>query len=179
MINLKQIETDWFGNPAQAHIAYSLSVDERALTFEATCAKSPWHDPTDSIGDFKEGLWQKEVAEFFLLEDGSERYQEFNLAPSGAWWTGVFSSYREECKPQPQPPKVTCTSDIRYDSWRASMTIQREALAIDFNFNQDSRANVCFIIGDETNRQFLTVGDLGSGKPDFHKTEYFPFFNEL
>ncbi len=50
---------------------------------------------------FVEGLWEHDVAEFFLLDRRRGTYQEYNLSPGGAWWAAAFSAPRVRLDPQP------------------------------------------------------------------------------
>ena len=66
---LKEITHDWHGEPVRIQTSYSLTYHNGAILFTARCEESPWYDAAIACGDFREGLWQMDAAEFFLKEE--------------------------------------------------------------------------------------------------------------
>ncbi|MCB0353513.1 MAG: hypothetical protein KDD64_08320 [Bdellovibrionales bacterium] len=159
---------DWFGSDPWAICSFCLAVDSERLYFSARSQRKAEFDPSLSSGQFREGLWKMEVAELFLKEDNSSRYQEFNLAPSGAWWSCLFQNYRKEATDGFVYPSGTeCFSSVDSTRWVASLALPLSELSIEISFSELSRANVCFILGAE-NRQYLSAAPSPQEKPDFH-----------
>lgn len=166
------ITKDWFGKDPQYAIEFRLALTPSKLIFEARGAAMPDCDFSLRGGSFVENLWQKDCAELFLAEAGTTRYQEFNLSPTGAWWSAVFESYRKrESTPYVPPKTVRAFSMIDDDFWQSKIILPREAIAIKANFDQSVPANVCFVLGGGT--QFLTYARLTAKEPDFHRAEQF------
>lgn len=159
---------DWFGAPIADPIDVFLGVDRRNLWFGARCGGAP-RCADAMVGDFVEGLWEHDVVEIFAAEEGSRRYQEFNLSPKGAWWTAAFSEYRERM-PTAAMPGVRCFAEPWGSGWRAAMAIPLDELSIRWDLLR-GRLNVTAVQG-EPNR-FVTLTDLGGGEPDFHRAEKF------
>jgi hypothetical protein len=173
IFNLKDtsIELDWFGQTPQAKSAFVLARDPEKLIFAAKCLQKPYYDKNHCIGDFAAGLWEKDVAEIFIKEDNSTGYQEFNLSPSGAWWSGIFSDYRKEKTDTPlKTDGIRTYSEISETQWKAALEIPVNSLSIKTNLDQSTHVNVTFIIGGE-NRQYLSYAEILSPEPDFHKLD--------
>lgn len=92
---MKMLESlDWYGAQSQFRPRMSVRIESEILTFQFEAKKSPNCDLSLSLGDFQEGLWERDVAEFFVAGPG-KRYQEINISPNGAWWSALFGDYRE------------------------------------------------------------------------------------
>jgi len=166
------IEIDLSGASANKGARFVVGVDFESLFFLAS-AKLPTNcDNSLSAGRFKVELWKLDVAELFIAEDKTDRYQEFNLSPTGAWWSMGFDHYRSEAANFRPPTNVVCTSWGDNERWYSSIVVPRQELWIDCSWTDRSRANVCFILG-EGKRSFLSWEKLESESPDFHLTEQF------
>ncbi|MCB0333603.1 MAG: hypothetical protein KDD55_08905 [Bdellovibrionales bacterium] len=163
------IPCDWFGNEAQTKASFQLAASCDHILFAATVSSAPLCNTTLSEGEYVEGLWKQDVAELFLCEERSTAYQEFNLAPTGAWWSFAFSDYRKEDEARYHHPEgIQCLSEIHGNSWSAAILIPRDELSITFDMTEHSRANVCFILGNEEQKQFFSWKKLGEEEPDYH-----------
>jgi hypothetical protein len=69
-------------------------VENGYLQFRYHVNKEPCCDFDLAAGTFRKGLWERDVAEFFVGAVGSPVYQEVNISPTGAWWSALFSEYR-------------------------------------------------------------------------------------
>ena len=167
------LDRDWYGNRPVAESTFVLALDPANLWFSAECRQTPDFDRQFGAGDFVEGLWQHDVAELFLVEDRTERYQEFNLSPSGAWWSGVFDSYREAGEAfNHKLSAINSCANVEQNSWSAAIRIPRASLAIAIEFGPRSKANVSMIIGGGA-RQCLSWSKIAADKPDFHRFREF------
>jgi hypothetical protein len=167
------IELDWFGAPSPAALSFALAVDRERLFFAVECRQAPACDLEASCGEFRAELWKQDVAELFLKEDGSERYQEFNLSPAGAWWSALFRGRRQPAMESFPPPEgVQTFSRIDASAWKAALSIPRASLSVAFGFSHDSRANVSSII-DGRERRHFSWARIPSEKPDFHRVQDF------
>ena len=167
------IAKDWFGAAVPAPPLFQLNIDPEYLWFAARVSGRPWHNTAHGQGHFVSGLWQFDVAEVFICDDTSPAYQEFNLSPGGAWWTGLFSGYRQPLAAEHQPhPKVRCFSEIREQDWQAILAIPRESVSVHCAFSEHSRINVSFIT-DGTARRYFSWAPIIAPEPDFHRSEQF------
>jgi len=166
------IEIDLSGANSSKGARFIVAVDPESLFF-LTSARLPAHcDSSLSAGTFKEELWKLDVAELFIAADKTEGYQEFNLSPTGAWWSMGFNHYRSEASAFSLPNNIVCSTWEDKDRWYSSMVIPRDELWVNLSWSEQSRANVCFILG-KSNRSFLSWEKLVSTQPDFHLTEQF------
>ncbi len=177
----QQISRDWAGNETQQRIEFSLLLDPESLWFQVRVdysGSSPFFNPNHHRGEFVEGLWQMDVAEFFLCDPESGNYQEFNLAPSGAWWSQFFSEYRQIAQEKFNPPTVEIHhSTIDSSCWQALLSVSRSSLKVDLAKTSLLRAQVCFILGDP--QQFFAWGSDPGCEPDFHKSSLYSNFDIL
>lgn len=172
-IQLQFFSYDWFGNVPIANTSFQFVIDPEKIYFNFICQQKPFYNEKTKSHQFIEGLSQYDIAEIFLKEDDSNRYQEFNFSPSGAWWSALFSSYRKQDKECHIAGNDFCIdSSMDRSSWRVHCCINRQALAINFSASTLSNANVTAIINGN-DRQYLSWSRIVSSQPDFHKTEYY------
>jgi hypothetical protein len=162
------ITTDWFKEPVIDPPQFRFGLSNSELLFQAERSSPPHCTMEHSQGKFVEGLWEADVAEYFLCEQGSERYLEVNLAPTGAWWWCLFDGYRTRAKTQPlPPPSVKITSVLTQQGWKAAIALPLIALPITIDPSAPTRFNVTFAL-TKPRRQFLTEAPLVKATPDFH-----------
>ncbi len=147
------MERDWYGVRAGFPLQWSLTVvDERLeFAFECGCPAA-----CDEVHGFVEGLWRRDVAEFFLIAANGS-YQEFNLSPTGAWWSARFRGYRDQSGACLCDSVVTTAARSR-SGWKASLSVLVSEVL------EWERFQVTAIIGG----RFFSTGDC-SGEPDFHR----------
>ena len=165
-----RISVDFHQQPINYQVEIWFIEDPISFFFGARIAKVPWLMPGLEENEFVAGLWKRDVVELFLKEDGSERYQEFNLAPQGAWWSGFFSEYRKEQELSIRP-EVSVQNQIDKTQWHAAMSIRKSSLSVSFSGSASSRANICLILGEQ--RDHLSWARIAGTKPDFHRTHDF------
>ena len=143
----------------------------RDLSFTAGCCKNPNNSIAESNANaFTPELWRHDVGELFIKHATSDVYLEINLAPFGAWWASLFSSYREpitEATSAPFRPVqlVTKTSET---SWETSLTVPQDFLQEALAFGATSKGNVCFIFGEPSQRHHFSYAPLPHDPPDYH-----------
>jgi hypothetical protein len=166
------IEYDWFGERVKNPVGFVVAVDPDNLYLAAKVEATPWHDPAHTQGQFVEGLWNKDVAEIFLGSADSPVYQEFNLGPTGAWWSCSFSKYRKRDSAFTAPQGVKTFSKIGSAQWQAAIAIPLKQIAVPLDLEGSTRANVSFVVG-KAKRQYLTWSNIQQREPDFHRAEDF------
>lgn len=113
---------------------------------------------------FVEGLWEQDVAEFFIADRATGHYQEFNLGPGGAWWSATFSAPRVRIAPQPECRLFGITTNV---SWTDTQWIGRQSLPLPDLAG--AAVNFTAIIAGPDGRRFYSLADLGGRTPDFHR----------
>lgn len=163
----------WEDKAASHPARYGLYVSERSLTAIYACPIAAWTARHDNRGDFVSGLWEYDVAELFIYSTENKHYQEFNLAPSGAWWSAVFSGYRALSTAPLSPPAVETLCVSSEAGWNAAIRIPFSELKIPFSL-EGTRINLCLIQG-EAPRRYLSAATIETSDPDFHATQcYLP-----
>lgn len=167
-------DQDWHGLPFWPPAGYSVAIDPEWLWFIAGRNKPAQPHPDSSPGLFKPQLWRHDVAELFLGEPGGGRYLEFNLAPNAAWWSCAFEGPRIRMfeKDIPLAGVGTWATLAADGSWMAAAALPLQTLRDLIGFDDNSAANVAFILRAPQQR-FITVTDLGGGEPDFHRPDRF------
>jgi len=163
---LISLEYDWYGQPPGCPLAFSLGLQGEELTFRFQAAKAPEADLSLACGTFLAGLWQQEVAEFFIRKGSGPAYQEFNLSPSGAWWSALFSGYREQVREVPCPTAKT-RAHWSDRGWEAELSVSLQDLIVLEGSWQNARIKVTAILHTQNPRYFC-YGYGCAGEPDFH-----------
>jgi len=154
------LERDWFGEPAGFALEYSLEVVAERLEFIVSCGLPPSFD--EKAQGFVGGLWERDVGEFFLMaEDGS--YQEFNLSPSGAWWSARFRGHRDFIREDPCQSVFAEGQRTPEGGWKAWLAVELRDLI------EWKKTNVCAILGG----RYFCTGHRAGGEPDFHLASNF------
>ncbi len=162
-------KADWYGHAPKSALAFFFSLDAETITFAARGEGSAHFDRGEKIGEYREGLWLHDVAEVFLRDDNDpNRYQEFNLSPSGAWWSHSFRAPRVRDENFSMPAGVECWAMTDDKGWKAAMRIPRRSLAVRFSGGKNSHANICAIAGNPR-QQFFSLSTLNAKEPDFHR----------
>jgi hypothetical protein len=169
----QQIDFDWFGEKLKNPAQFVMAVDSHKLYFVAQIGSSAHFDNSAAQGQFVEGLWTKDVAEFFVTNSGQTSYQEFNLSPTGAWWSCYFSKYRKrETSLFKMPQGVETFSVIEGSQWKAGLSIPLSEFSVPLALEESTRINVCFALG-KAKRQYVSWAQIKKYEPDFHLAEDF------
>lgn len=126
----------------------------------------------DTCDQFVQGLWEYDVGEVFISHPATGRYQEFNLAPSGAWWTCLFSSYRTAEEKQPAVVPATIWQHSTAEGWQAAIEIPISGIHLPFRDLAELRFNICTIQGSSP-RHYLSAATINTREPDFHHHDSF------
>jgi len=122
--------TDWHGAPLSVPLSWTVAVDPRAIWCVCCLPGGLVSAASGSSGEFREGLWNGDVAELFLKgRDGS--YQELNLSPSGAWWSMTFIGYRERHPTPGRPKPLHISTAVGAHGWEVIAAFGRESLDVE------------------------------------------------
>lgn len=163
-LDFLRFEQDWFGESTPFNPGFKFGLSQERLWFgfevdkEASCLDL---EP----GEFRAGLWEQDVAEFFLMgADGA--YQEFNVSPVGAWWSGHFRGYRDlvsEC----HSLSVSVSATAGSAGWECQFSVPVEELSV--RWGPGVMLNPCSILSPH----FFCYGHRDGGEPDFHLASNF------
>ena len=173
-LSMTCIGRDWYGRTLDVPACFGLALDRSSLWFVAARDKAATNHPGARPGKFVPGLWQYDVAEFFLHDSRSGRYLEFNLAPNGAWWSAEFSAVRvRQCEDDVPIPgvRIYCRASPA-GHWQAAAAIPLDFLRDRFDFGDHTGVNVTFIL-DSPEQRFLSANPPVEGEPDFHRLDLF------
>lgn len=166
-------EVDSLLLPQVSHgVRWSLAVDSAALWFVCEVDAPPFCDNSVQNGEFVEGLWVKDVAEFFLRDSETGEYQEFNISPMGAWWSCVFSSYRHRHMMQRRPSTVSVVGDSSDARWKVVFGVRLDELVCPLTPQTVLHVSVISHDGSGEPRYFSSHPIRGL-EPDFHMPEVF------
>lgn len=162
---------DWFGQPPRHRAHFCLKLQSGLLHYQFRVEKSAEFDTRHQPGDFIEGLWERDVAELFLMGPGGH-YHEFNLSPSGAWWCASFSGYRQRIQALPCP-SARVSSRVEPDVWSASLTVDLHDIpCLEGKGLEQARLSVTSILCPGQ-PEYLCSGHQSGGTPDFHLASTF------
>ena len=117
-------------------------------------------------GGFVEGLWERDVAEFFILDRHSGEYQEFNLGPGGAWWSASFVAPRVRAVPQPDWTRLGVQTKVTWTPthWTGQMCLWLP----DY---REPAVNFCAIRRGPGGAKYYSLAGLAGETPDFHRPQ--------
>lgn len=166
---------DWHGRALNPPMGFAVATDTTNLWFLATRDAPAICRPGAEPGAFTEGLWEWDVAEFFLADQASGTYLEFNLAPNGAWWAAKFTAPRVRAKSQPDFQYVVTShsQEKTGNAWCAAISMPLDFLVCEISLGAHTTANVTAIL-NSPHQTFHSASKLPSLKPDFHQPEAFP-----
>lgn len=171
-VPMTAIGRDWYGAACSPPAEVALVADPDYLWLLAQRIRPARPDPDGNLGEFREGLWQHDVAELFIAAADRKGYLEFNLSPRGAWWFARFSARRVRVAGHPLPEVRTAAFPHANGGWAAALGIPLDYLKQHVAWGTDSTINVTLIL-NSPDQQFLSVTDLGAGDPDFHRPQHF------
>ena len=168
---------DWFAEPLNIKTAFLLAYSSQRIYFAFKCRQKAFINSDHQKNAYKEGLWKYDVAEFFICDPKSGQYQEFNISPSGSWWTMLFSGYRKEDHSHfVLPQEIEIISNFTDSIWEVAFSVALDQLSLDVSDLTKLTGNVTSIINGR-NRKYLSWAIINSDKPDFHRNDCFlPFY---
>jgi hypothetical protein len=159
----------WDGTCLDVALQWSLASDSERLWFVCRVPGGATFDARHALGAFVEGLWEHDVAEFFLM-DAQGRYQEFNMSPSGAWWSCGFSSYRTRIEQNVAPREVLIESAIEPGAWDVVFSLPLRELLIPL---EDVVGIHVSAISRTPLTRYLSSSPVAGEEPNFHRRECF------
>lgn len=160
----QSVSADWKGASLSSSFDWTFVLDPRTLWFLANVPGQPDFDRNLQLGEFVEGLWERDVAEFFIRDRGG-RYQEFNVSPAGAWWTVLLTSYRTRAEATLEPHVTAIEVSASEHGWSAVLGVARDDLSV--ALEAGSLIHVSGIAHKPV-KQFLSSHPVPSIDPDFH-----------
>jgi len=139
-------------------LSFSLGVTPEELLFRVLFPT----EPSQQKRQWVEGLWEEDVAELFICDPNTGRYQELNLSPDGAWWSSVFSTYRKRV-----PLTGAPSPRIDVNGREVTLRVRLNELGVSL---ANAKGNVSAILAGN----YLSwTKALLEPTPDFHRTEQF------
>lgn len=163
------VETCWDGVRLDVPLEWSLACDDHRMWFVCRIPGRASFDATHIGGTFVEGLWEHDVAELFLM-DAEGRYQEFNVSPTGAWWSCGFSAYRARATPSPVPGEVLVEARLDTEAWEVVFSVPLRDLSIPLNKVVGVHISA---ISRSPYTRYLSSSPVVGATPDFHRRECF------
>ena len=165
------ITRNWDGTPASPNdiceIVFSLKADEIVVNVEAPFYDDP--PPSGPAGE-KEGLWNFEVVELFLLGRGG-RYLEIEIGPHGHSLILALQSVR---RVSGRLAPLHCTTRINGNRWQGVLALSPEAGLLPV-----THANAYAIHGQGPSRRYLAASPVPGERPDFHQPARFIALKDL
>jgi hypothetical protein len=169
---LKPIQ-DSFAGKLEAPARYQLSTTDDEIKIEFEVDQPAFQDSSVAPGVFHEGLWRFDCGELWLASSVSSRYLEFNLSPSGAWWSCAFSEARvrdTNCA----PPQVISSGEVSETGWRACLSVSMSEVRRCLGDDNEPNTNVTLVLGgcpdtDPPLENLLSVVRLK--EVDFHRPQ--------
>lgn len=166
-----ELSRNWDGSQAQKRLLCVLAFDTKSFYFSACGFEAPREIAKTESAEFKQGLWEADVAELFI-SDAEDRYQEINLSPSAAWWSATFNAPRKQNTESFNAFKVEASSRKNNEHWYSAVKIPLAAIKINLESAHTLRANFCACLGDNP-RNFLSYAALPGKQADFHQPKHF------
>ncbi len=157
--------TDWHGAAAPVACGFRLSLGNDALRYRFHCDSPPYCDESVEYMEFREGLWEADVAELFVSGPGGS-YLELNLSPTGGWWAAEFSQYRCLARERPDLP-FELETQRSLTGWQVECRLPLAALE-GWGYPSWERVpmKVCAIVYRE--EPLYLCSEPAQGEPDFH-----------
>lgn len=169
------LKQGWYQSPLP-EVKMIVAVDNTHLWLAGVVYETPHYDASAQAGSFVEGLaWGNDCLELFMVDAHSAHYQEFHVAPSGAWWTCMFDGIRKPAQIQKTPKHAETFAKIESGVWQAALCIPLSELAITVAPESQVYLNLTAVISsaEESTIRYLSYAPLNSKTPDFHRPEDF------
>lgn len=159
----------WNSSQLPYPLSWSIAVDPESLWFVCSLPGGRVLASPAGCRAFVEGLWNGDVAELFIKgTDG--RYQEFNLAPSGSWWSMTLSDYRKRETSPLRPELSGVELRVEEGQWEVVSSFKRRTLDVDLL--PGCRVHVAGM-WYRPEPIFLSSHPPSGVKPDYHLHECF------
>ena len=163
------LNKQWDGTSAKSSLRCIVAETPTLIHFLVRFPLDTWDFADGRTGDFREGLWERDVAELFVAQ--GSKYYEINLSPSGMWWIQSFKDIRER---EPGFKIDTGLANIIVTPSSSDNAVSFSLLKSPmFGDLAQVSGNVTACIGRDR-REFLSLAKLS--KRDFHQPKSFlPF----
>lgn len=142
-----------------------MALDPAKLWFFCSLPGGHVYIPESRNGGFVERLRDGDAAEFFILDE-SGQYQEFNFAPTGAWWSMTFPSYRNMAPDPRRPVLLDHAVKVKDDgSWEVLAAIDRASLEVELNASSRLHISGMFYSNEPV---FMSSNPIAGIEPDYH-----------
>jgi hypothetical protein len=174
-MNNGQIQQSWSGIPLPNPFTWSFAVDTNVLLFSCHVPFKPESfEQSHACNSFVEGLWERDVIEFFLLDSESGKYVEFNFSPTGAWWCMLFDEYHRRSI---SPSFITASVlQIATSTEEWSIIVSVNIATLPFCIKFSTQFHVTSIIHNPK-PTYLSSSSPHEFPPDFHRRDCFQDLN--
>lgn len=159
----------WKGSTLPHPFSWSVAMDPRTLWFVCSLPGGHVYSREEYQGEFVEGLWNRDVAELFI-KNPEGRCQEFNVAPSGAWWSMTLSEYRKRDPGAKRPHLSHISCSLKEGSWEVVAAFERCSLDVDIAPNSRIHVSGMWYRPEPT---YLSSHPPRGVEPDYHHAECF------
>jgi len=169
------LEWTWDGEPLRADERTFVSLRRHGGLWHLEVDAPYFRDlPPAAPPGSTEGLWNHEVVEIFLVEEGSlddsPRYTEIELGPHGHFLILTFRGVRRRAAVV-QP--VTYRRGVEGTRWWGVLTVQESAMPA-----SPYRVNAFAIHGPTGGRKHFAYRPVPGTAPDFHQPGAFPAWRD-
>jgi hypothetical protein len=167
-----EVSSCWLSRPLErSSYRWALAVTPDSVIFRADLPFGrPDFDSSYERGSFVEGLWERDLAEFFIMDEAG-RYQEFNVSPAGAWWSCYLIGYRQRSDLSITGKPSYVDTQVREDGWSVVFAFPRTELVVPIA--ETSSVHVTAIATIAGEKRFISSSPLSEVAPDFHRRECF------
>jgi hypothetical protein len=167
-----EVSNCWLSRPLGERVyRWALALTPDSLIFRADLPFGrPDFDDSYQRGAFIEGLWDRDLAEFFIMDEAG-RYQEFNVSPAGAWWSCYLTSYRQRSDLSINGQPSFVETQLNQAGWSVVFALPRSALLVPIT--EKSSVHVTAIASIAGERRFISSAPTSNFAPDFHRRECF------
>lgn len=149
---------DYHGNMLANDIQISLILYPTYLSF--LTKSQNYSKPIETVGSFKEGLWEDETNEIFIFNKKENNYQEFNVSPKGYFWGMNFTSYRVRSGP---------IANLEYASQENIFELKIPLESLTHILDSDTRISISGVFN--SGGVLFSLNPNKDREPDFHLKE--------
>lgn len=161
---------DWYGECSHYRPQYELTLKDGVLRYRYSADKAPSCREELKQGQFVEGLWEHDVAEFFVASSEGTDYQEINISPTGAWWSAYFSDYRQLEREVRFEPRLQIVRNET--AWQIVFETELDNL-VPWENAKCRLFSAASILYDPAPHYFCWNHKPGADEPDFHRRDLF------
>ncbi len=160
-----KVERYWDGSAASSNqeVAIAVWLTDGVVSVNVD---APFYDDPPPYGPAgeKDGLWNYEVVELFLLGRNG-RYLEIELGPHGHYLILALHRIRQVSN---RLTPLRCSAQINANRWQCLLELTPDASLLPF-----THTNGYAIHGQGQNRRYLAASPVPGKHPDFHQPSRF------